>query len=62
MQVSKFKITQPYVLKCNFPRKIKSVSNPNVEISEDRKSLELQFLIADCLVNPESTNLEVILE
>jgi len=61
-QVSKFKITQPYVLKYNFPRKIRSVSNPNVEISEDRKSLELQFLIADCLVNPESTNLEVILE
>ncbi|MDI6031860.1 hypothetical protein QLS91_02115 [Flavobacterium sp. LB2P84] len=61
-QVSKFKITQSYVLKYHFPRKIKSVSNSNVKISEDRKSLELQFLIADCLVNPESTNLEVVLE
>ncbi len=61
-QVSKFKITQPYVLKYHFPRKIKSVSNPNAKISEDKKSLELQFLITDCLVNPERTNLEVILE
>lgn len=61
-QVSKFKITQPYLLKYHFPRKIKSVSNSNAKISEDRKSLELQFLIADCLVNPESTNLEVVLE
>ncbi|MDI1304511.1 MAG: hypothetical protein PSX42_06670 [bacterium] len=61
-QVSKFKITQPYILKYNFPGKIKSVSNSNAKISEDGKSLALQFLIADCLVNPESTNLEVILE
>lgn len=61
-QVSKFKITQPYILKYNFPRKIKSVSNSNAKINEDRKSLELKFLIADCLVNPESTSLEVILE
>ncbi|MFV8371227.1 hypothetical protein [Flavobacterium sp. LB2P74] len=61
-QVSKFKITQPYILKYHFPRKIKTVSNSNAKISKDRKSLELQFLIADCLVNPESTNLEVILE
>jgi hypothetical protein len=61
-QVSKFKITQPYILKYHFPRNIKTVSNPKAKISEDKKSLELQFLIADCLVNPESTNLEVILE
>ena len=61
-QVSKFKITQSYILKYHFPRNIKTVSNPKAKISEDRKSLELQFLIADCLVNPESTNLEVVLE
>jgi hypothetical protein len=61
-QVSKFKITQPYVLKYHFPKNIKSVSNPNAKISEDKKSLELQFLITDCLINPERTNLEVVLE
>ncbi|MFV7234582.1 hypothetical protein [Flavobacterium sp. ZB4R12] len=56
-----FKISQPYVLKYHFPRKIKSVSNANAKISEDKKALELQFLLSDCLQNPESTNLEVIL-
>lgn len=61
-QVSKFNITQPYVLKYHFPRKIKSVSNSKAKISDDEKSLELQFLITNCLVNPESTSLEVVLE
>jgi hypothetical protein len=59
---SELKINQPYILKYHFPRKIKSVSNANAKISEDEKSLELQFRISDCLQNPESTNLEVILE
>ncbi len=59
---SQFKINQPYVLKYYFPRKIKSVSNANAKISEDKKSLALQFLITDCVINPESTNLEVLLE
>ena len=59
---AKFKVAQDYVLKYHFPRKIKSVSNVKATISEDKKSLELQFLITDCLVNPESTSLEVVLE
>ncbi|MBX9808540.1 MAG: hypothetical protein K2X95_12180 [Flavobacteriaceae bacterium] len=58
----KFKINEPYVLNYHFPRKIKSVSNSNAKISEDKKSLELQFLLSDCLQNPEITNLEVVLE
>lgn len=57
-----FKINQPYVLKYHFPQKIKSVSNTNAKISEDKKSLTLEFLLSDCLQNPESTNLEVILD
>ena len=61
-KVSNFKINQPYVLKYHFPRKIKSVSNANATISEDKKALVLQFLITDCLENPEITNLEVVLE
>jgi hypothetical protein len=58
----KFNPIQSYVLNYNFPRKIKSVSNPKAKISEDKKSLVLDFLIADCLQNPEITNLEVVLE
>ncbi|TDE02100.1 hypothetical protein E0F91_13315 [Flavobacterium sandaracinum] len=62
IRFSKFKVAQNFILKYHFPRKIKSVSNPNAKISEDKKTLELQFLITDCLINPETTNLEVVLE
>lgn len=59
---SKFKVAQEYVLKYYFERKIMLVSNANAKISEDGKSLELKFLLTDCLVNPLSTNLKVVLE
>jgi hypothetical protein len=57
-----YKLVQSYVLNYHFPRKIQSVSNPKAKINEDRKSLSVQFLLTDCLQNPESTNLEVVLE
>jgi hypothetical protein len=57
-----YKLVQNYVLNYHFPRKIQSVSNPFAKISEDHKSLSVQFLLTDCLQNPESTNLEVVLE
>lgn len=56
------KLVQTYVLDYHFPRKIQSVSNSLAKISDDRKSLSLQFLITDCKQNPEITNLEVVLE
>ncbi|MCV9926563.1 hypothetical protein OIU83_02810 [Flavobacterium sp. LS1R49] len=62
---SKFNIlnfTQTYTLKYNFPRKIKLVSNSAAILSSDKKSVTLTFLLSDCLMNPESTNLEVVLE
>jgi len=61
-RLSNFKINQSYILKYHFPQKIKSVSNADAKISADKKSFELQFLLLDCLQDPESTNLEVILE
>lgn len=57
-----YKLVQNYVLNYHFPRKIKSVSNPLAKISDDHKSLSIQFLLTDCLQNPVSTNLEVVLE
>jgi hypothetical protein len=57
-----YKLVQSYELNYHFPRMIQSVSNPLVKISNDRKSLSVQFLLTDCLQNPESTNLEVVLE
>ncbi len=56
------KLVQNYVVNYHFPRKIQSISNPLAKISEDGKSLSLQFLLTDCLQNPEITNLEVVLE
>ncbi|MEN2400781.1 hypothetical protein GKZ90_0013425 [Flavobacterium sp. MC2016-06] len=56
------KLTQLYTLKYHFPRKIKSVSNEKAILSPDKKALTIEFQITDCLLNPESTNLEVILE
>jgi hypothetical protein len=57
-----YKLVQSYVLDYHFPQKIQSVSNPLAKISDDRKSLSLQFLLTDCKQNPEITNLEVVLE
>ncbi|WP_343587217.1 hypothetical protein [Flavobacterium sp.] len=59
---SKYKVMQSYTLKYYFPQKIKSVSNSNAIIGSDQKSLSLKFQLSDCLKNPESTNLEVVLE
>jgi len=56
------KLTQSYILKYHFPKKIKSVSNEKAIISADKKSLTLEFQLSDCLQNPEMTNLEVVLE
>ncbi|WP_433765632.1 hypothetical protein [Flavobacterium ginsenosidimutans] len=56
------KLAQSYVLKYHFSRNIKSVSNSKSVISSDKKSLTLEFQLIDCLKDPESTNLEVILE
>ncbi|HEY1195639.1 hypothetical protein [Flavobacterium sp.] len=56
------KLTQSYVLKYHFPQKIKSISNPQAMVAADQKSLTIEFQLADCLKNPEITNLEVILE
>jgi hypothetical protein len=57
-----YKLVQSYILNYHFPRKIQSVSNPLAKISDDSKSLSLQFLLTDCLQNPVITNLEVVLE
>lgn len=57
-----YKVFQNFVLNYHFPRKIQSISNPLAKISDDRKSLSIHFLLTDCLQNPVSTNLEVVLE
>jgi hypothetical protein len=62
MKYKGYKLIQNYVLNYHFPRKIQSVSNSLAKISDDRKSLSIQFLLSDCMQNPVSTNLEVVFE
>lgn len=57
-----YKLVQCYMLNYHFPRKIKTISNPMAKISDDGKSLSIQYQLIDCLQNPVSTNLEVVLE
>ena len=56
------KLMQSYILEYHFPTKIKSVSNSSAVISDDKKSLKLQFAILDFLKDPLSTNLTVTSE
>ena len=62
IKYGKLDLTQSYRLDYHFPRRIKSVSNPEVVYCGDRKSFILDFRISDCLKNPESTSLTVILD
>ncbi len=61
-QFARLKINQTYVIKYTFPRIIKSASNSKAEISKDKKTITLQFLLSESMQNPEITNLEVVLE
>lgn len=56
------KLVQSYILNYHFPRNIISVSNSKAFVSADKRSLTLEFLLSDCLQDPEMTNLEVVLE
>ncbi len=51
-----------YKLNYHFPKPIKSVSNEEAMFSEDRKSVTVEFGFMDYITDPESLNLEVILE
>ncbi|MFC0778921.1 hypothetical protein [Flavobacterium sp. HJSW_4] len=56
------KLMQSYTLKYHFPKNIKSVSNSKAIVGADKKSLTLEFQLLDFLYNPESSNLNVVLE
>lgn len=51
-----------YTLNYHFPRKIKSVSNEAAVIAEDGKSVSVEYEFIKYLTDPESMNLEVVLE
>ncbi len=51
-----------YKLNYHFPKPIKSVSNESAMFSADRKSFTVEFDFMSYITDPESLNLEVVLE
>lgn len=51
-----------YVLKYNFPKRIKKVSNADALFSEDRKSVTVQYPFTDYMENPKKLELVVEFE
>lgn len=61
-RISTFPLKQSFELRYYFPKPIQSVSNAKAVISADKKSFVLTFSLIEVVTNPESTNLEVILQ
>lgn len=51
-----------YIVKYHFPKKVKSVSNPDAVIGPDKKTVTVPFAMSDYMDEPEKTNLEVVLD
>lgn len=51
-----------YVMKYHFPKKVKSVSNPNALYSDDRKTVTIPFSLADYMESPEKMSFEILLD
>lgn len=51
-----------YIMKYHFPKKVKSVSNPNALYSDDRKTVTIPFSLADYMETPEKMSFEVVLD
>ncbi|MFT3793847.1 hypothetical protein [Flavobacterium sp.] len=51
-----------YTIKYHFPRKVKSVSNPNALYSDDRKTVTIPFSLTEYLEQPDKTSFEVVLD
>lgn len=61
-QYAAFKVKQDLILEYHFSKPIKSVSHPAAQISSDRKSVTIQLILSDCLINPESSSVEVVFD
>ena len=48
-----------YIMKYNFPRKVKSVDNSNAIISEDRKSVVIEYSLSEIMASPQGLDISV---
>lgn len=62
MQASMMFATSIYSLKYTFPKKIKSVSSENALISNEGKTVTVNYTLGDYISDPEKMNLEIVLE
>lgn len=51
-----------YTIKYHFPRRVKSVSNPDALYSEDRKTVTIPYSLVDYLEQPDKMSFEVVLD
>ena len=51
-----------YTMVYNFPKKVKTVTNKNAEISKDGKTVTLKINFIEMIKDPEITTLDVVLE
>lgn len=50
-----------YTIRYHFPRKVKSVSNPNAMFSDDRKTVTIPYSLVEYLERPDKMSFEVVL-
>jgi hypothetical protein len=51
-----------YTLKYHFPKRVKTVSNPNALFSSDKKTITVEYPFLDYMDNPDKLNLKVEFE
>jgi hypothetical protein len=51
-----------YTLKYHFPRKVKSVSNPDALFSDDRKTITIPYSLVEYLEQPDKMSFEAVLD
>lgn len=51
-----------YILKYHFPKPVKTISNKSAMLSEDRKTVTMEFNFNDCIKEPEKLNFDVVFQ
>jgi len=54
--------TSKYTLKYHFSKKVKSVSNPNAVLSDDKKTVTIPYSLVEYMEQPEKMSFEVVLD
>jgi hypothetical protein len=50
------------IVKYHFPKKVKNISNPNAMLSQDEKTVIIEYPVADFINSSEKINIEITIE